>query len=153
MEQIYLELTRLMEPNCELEINLLPEGQVIISKNIAPNPVSADNKTPTVAPTDDGYMIHIRHASTDSKLRPQQRRDHPATPIGSNEGGVTLQLDRHSISQNWELDLGGGHVSIVVRCGSERVFDEVDIILAVVSRLLVSLKDDSRWPVSNQNKT
>jgi len=122
-----------------LEIHLLREDQIFISKNLIRDVAAEPFKSPNVVPGTDGYTIYIRSSPHEAESRPQQRWTPPVQP---DTVASMLRMDRESLSQSWELrSRDDQRISISVRCGSAGVVGEVDGILAVINRVLPTSSD------------
>jgi hypothetical protein len=137
LAEAHRALTRAFVLDRELNVRLLPEDQLLISKNLVANPDDAGHKTPPMVPGRKGYTIYVKCSVARASPGPQQRTSVPVDAVQMGSAAPTLRLDRHSLEQRWELlNAEGARLSITARCGSVAVFDEVDGVLAVVASVL-----------------
>lgn len=139
LEKIYPELSSGLKVYTEVETILLSEDQLLISKNMRPNPAPQEFKTPALTPAPDGYAIYIHSPLPASrKGHPEQRVSLPSLPIRWNSSTMKLRLNTNTLDQTWQLlNQADEFISITVHCGSKLVFAEVDAILAIIERLLL----------------
>jgi hypothetical protein len=130
-------LTAAFESDGEVNVRLLPEDQLLISKHLITNPDDTGYKTPQLAPTESGYTIYIKSSLRPERAIPPQRTSVPVDAVRTGSAVPTLRLDRKSLEQRWELlSADGVRLSITARCGSVAVFDEVDDVLDDVASAL-----------------
>ena len=137
LAEAHRTLTRAFESDREVNVRLLPEDQLLISKNLVASPDDTGHKTPRMAPAEKGYTIYIKSSVGHESAVPPQRTSVPVDAVRIDSAVPTLRLDRKSLEQRWELlNAEGARLSITARCGSVAVFDEVDGVLDVVAALL-----------------
>ncbi len=139
MHAIHSALSRALASDPDAAIDLLPECQLLVSKHIVDAPATQAGKAPRRVPGEDGFTIYVRLGSGDIGRRPQQRSSQPSQGAVPNAGTTQLKLDRTALVQSWELrDRAGGLIVLTVRCGSARVFGDVDRILDTLGRIFAA---------------
>lgn len=139
MQAIHSALTRTLSSDQDVAIDLLPENQLLVSKRIVDARGPQTGKAPQRMPDEDGYTIYVKLGSSATGERPQQRLTQPADRVVSDAATTPLKLDKTALDQSWQLrDSAGELIVLTVRCGSAKVFDEVDRILGTLGRVLVA---------------
>jgi hypothetical protein len=142
MQAIHSALVRALASDQDAAIDLLPEHQLLVSKHIVDAPAAQAGKAPQRVPGEDGFTIYVRLGSGDGGGRPQQRPSQPSQGAISDAATTQLTLDRTALDQSWQLrDRTGALIVLTVRCGSARVFGEVDRVLAALGRLFAAPQD------------
>jgi hypothetical protein len=144
------KLTRLQQRLVErfgtdvgLEVRLLPDHQMLISKNLVPNPALGQRgKTESFVPSLEGYEVYVSDRSMEdywAKVSTSQRITGPSeTPI-TWDVAMPLEVSPTLLNPEWRLMSPAGRVvTINVKSGSERVVDEVNPILAEIAATLLS---------------
>jgi hypothetical protein len=124
------------------EVALLPEGQMLISKNMIPNPAfEQGGKQESYVPASEGYEIYVACRSQEAYeavATTGQRIGLHSQPTPWKSDLMQLQVDRESLFQDWRiLNRDKQVVSVSVHAGSERVLQEVNQILNAIAHVLL----------------
>ena len=128
----------------EMDIRLLPDSQMLISKHLAPNPSrERGGKAESLAPSANGYQVYVSERSiedyTASGATSQRGLGPAARPVYWDATTMELAVSGTDPSPEWRLvNPAGRVVTINVKSGSANVVDEVNSILAEVAAALLS---------------
>jgi hypothetical protein len=143
LEKLQQQLARSFKGKDGPEVRLLPEGQMVIRKNMIPNPArERGGKAETFIPGVEGYQVYVAYRSqsayTTAATTSQRMLGPTAQPVAWNANSMKLHVDRESLGGDWLiLNREGRVMSVRVECGSERVLDEVNSILAQIAAILL----------------
>ena len=136
-------LVKLFKGNRVPDIRLLPDNQMLIDKNMIPNPaLQQGGKSESHVPGEEGYQIYVAYrspAESEAAMLTSQRMYGPSVqPIVWDAKSMVLHAGKTSLKLEWRLlNAEGQVVTIYVDCGSSRVVDEVNAILAEVQAVLL----------------
>ncbi len=125
-------------------VRLLPDNQMLIDKNIVPNPAfGRGSKMESSVPSRAGYRIYVAYRSPDeyaAAMATSQRISGPAEqPIVWDAKSTALRVDKASLKPEWRLlNAEGQVVTVNVHCGSTQVVSEVNVILTEIETTLLS---------------
>ncbi|MEV6871435.1 hypothetical protein [Amycolatopsis sp. NPDC051128] len=126
---------KLQETAAGARVLLLSDDQVLVSRNMVPNP-GDKGKAATYVPGTGGYEVYVscRSAEADEAMAAaSQRMTGPAGPV------TPLRIDPPGTSGQWRLRTSGGEVVRVhATAGSSAMCDEVNVILSEVEAVLLS---------------
>jgi hypothetical protein len=137
-------LVKLFKRNRAPNIRLLPDHQMLIDKNIIPNPAfGRGGKSESYVPDVDGYQIYVAYRSPDeyaAATSTSQRMLGPsARPVAWDAGSMSLRVHQTSLKPEWHLlNAEGQIVTVKIDCGSSRVVEEVNAILVEAQVALFS---------------
>lgn len=144
LEKLHQQLVKSFKGKDGTEVRLLPEGQMMIRKNTIPNPaLEQGGKVETFVPDTAGYQIYVAYRSPSAYATAaetsQRMLGSTAQPETWDANSMKLQVDRELLVRDWLiLNREERVVSVSVKCGSERVRDEVNSILAQIAVILLS---------------
>lgn len=130
--------------NDEPDVRLLSGDQLLITRNLMRNPAPGRRgKTETYTPGDDGYQIHVACRSAEAHavaVATSQRITGPARqPSSWDTSTMRLRVQEADLRPEWRLTNGRKEIITVhVGCGSPRVLDEVNTILAEIEAVLLA---------------
>lgn len=125
------------------EIDLLPEDQMIISKNMTPNPVAETAmKVDSFVPGADGYEIYLayrRRKEHEGVAGMAQRAPIPGlAAVPWKDHSETMRLSPDALQRRWQfLNAADRVVTIQASCGSANMLDEVNQLLDIVTAILL----------------
>lgn len=140
IQKAYTGISQELAQEEGIELILLSDNQMLVSKHLVQNAEPAGFKTPPLAPASDGFAIYVSCRSPGKEgERPQQRVTFPDHPVKWDPAEMTLRLNRTALDETWELlNRAGERVSVTVHCGSQQVFNQVDRVLALVAKFLLA---------------
>ena len=136
MQALHAALSQALAAHDDVTLELLPEHQLYVSRRLVAGPQGG--KAPRQVPAEDGFTLYIRLASGHGAGPPRQQSAQAVDLLVTDLATTTLKLDRVAfdrvaLDQTWQLRGGAGlAIVITARCGSARVFDDVDRALAVL---------------------
>jgi hypothetical protein len=124
------------------DVRLLPDDQMQIAKNLAPNQDQRRGaKGNSLTPDKDGYKIYVACRAADkyeASVSSSQRVVPSTQPVPWDSGSMKLRVDPSSLVWEWRVLNRDREVVIVsVQYGSDRVVAEVNGILAEVEAVLL----------------
>lgn len=126
------------------DVRLLSGDQLLITRNLVRNPaLGRRGKTETYAPGADGYQIHVACRSAAAHavaVATSQRITGPTgQPADWDADTMRLRVWETRLCPEWTLTTGRKEILTVhVGCGSPRVLDEVNTILAEIEAVLLA---------------
>jgi len=127
-----------------IDIRLLPETQMQISRNLIPNPdFGTGGKTYSNIPDKDGYRIYVAcHTQVEYAAvtgTSQRLLGQEIDPVAWNTKTNNLQMEPGSASSRWAfLNSEEQVISVTAQCGSSQVVNDVNAILAEIARVMMS---------------
>jgi hypothetical protein len=143
LEQLQRQIGKLFKKNTSPEVRLLPDGQLLIFKNLSPNVALAQGKkTETRVPGAEGYEIYVAYrvqsAHSAATGTAQRVFDPAAQPLLWDASLMQLQIDPAALGADWELLNREGYVVTVrVQSGSASMRGEVNQILNEIAASLL----------------
>jgi hypothetical protein len=125
------------------QVRLLPEGQLLVTRGLVPNPAMGRRaKAESSVPGPAGYDLYVACRS------PQEQADLAATsqrmsgptsrPAAWDPDTSRLRLEGGARSGHWQVLIPTGEVLTVdVRCGSPQVAAEVNRLLAEIEAVML----------------
>ena len=143
LTRLHGRLAQAFRAEGEPEVRLLEDTQMLISKDLTPNSARERGKAASFVPGPDGYQVYVScrsEADYWATVSTSQRITGPSeVPAYWHATAIQLEVSASSLDREWRLLNDEGRVVTVhATCGSGRVVDEVNLILAEIAAALLS---------------